>query len=332
MKTVYILDLDFKPTSCLCNQYYCLIENQVIQDENKKFEIIFFNDRFNLQEAIKKFAPDILLFDLYSKTNSNGTVEHFSLEDESDDAKNTKENQGQSQKIDQIEDALSTMQKYRQYTRRTLKNKNHPTGIQEMKAVVSSTEIDISFPIAVYSRFGRQLISTEDMLEIQKMGAYFVWKEKSKSEKRYSDGFTPREQRSVYDVLQAYDENIARLEPSLLKERKNAKRIERKLLMTKRSVVIEYYFVFMIIIAALIHGEELFFHELHASSRLIADFLSFKYLSPIMIMSAIYYAVKIRVREIRAGALLQAYSLSTSIINDLIASRSVIKKRDTKIE
>ncbi|MBD1559440.1 hypothetical protein HC752_21080 [Vibrio sp. S9_S30] len=327
MTLVYLLDFDYDREAsnknkasyakrfknwcrrCFSWQNYPVLKKDVHVDFENGFETHLFNDREKLLKGLKKRKPDILLFDLFSNSESDACYEDLIVHKELDDTKCD------------VELALLDLQATRQYARRVLKRKCHPTGLEEIEYLICSSDIDVDFPIAIFSRFGRHLLSTEDMLKVQKYGGYFVWKDKKKSIDRYVNGFGKRERLSISSVISAYEENISRFDKSLLKERQKIVRLEKKIRFNKLSMVVEYTFVLAIICAALIHGKEWFDPGVVKSAAIISDILSFKYLSPFMLLTAIIYAVLIKIRGKNMGILLEAHRYSTNLVNDLVSSR-----------
>jgi hypothetical protein len=346
---VYVFDFDFgkkqknkivnaSKINSSSNAYHC--------DTDSRMLVHIFTDRRRLHESIKQKKPDILLFDLYSASESV----HCSLKCIPDSLeKNTKIDPDNSchlneelhkkngvelitketKKIPCEEDtrsyetevALCKMQFYKQQARRKLKSRSHPTGIDEIHSLVNHSDVSIDFPIAVFSRYGRQLLSTEDILKIQKLGAYFVWKSKSKSTDKYSKNLTNREIASIYSVIDAYDENIARFSKSLLKEKNKINQIEKELRLNWMSRSVEYWFAIAVLFAAIVYGRPLFGEEINFLSNLASDFFSYKWLSPLMLITSIFYAKKIYTGSHRISLLLEAHKTTSSIINDLIAAR-----------
>jgi hypothetical protein len=301
---VYVFDFDFDKKGKERNH----------SDIDNRIDIVVFADRRKLHESIKERRPDIILFDLYSNSESTSCYNEI-LNDE------------HIETIEQpVERALNKMQATRQYARRVLKNRSHPTGIDEIHALVYYSNVPIDFPIAIFSRYGRHLLSTEDLLKIQKLGAYFVWKSKEKVENRYMNGFSKRELISIYSVIDAYEENIARFSVKLLEEKHKINRIEKKLRMRWYSRCLEYWFILAILCAAVIHGRPLFGNEVNTIIDLVSDFASYKLMSPIMILTAVAYAALVTFRNKNTGILLEAHKVTSSIINDLIATRKVDSK------
>jgi hypothetical protein len=346
---VYVFDFDFgKKTknkrvnaskiNSSSNAYHC--------DTDSRMLVHIFTDRRRLHESIKQKKPDILLFDLYSASESV----HCSFECIPDNLENTtkiepnntcrlneeahKKNGVEltSNEIKKLpceaeihsydtEVALCKMQFYKQQARRKLKSRSHPTGIEEIHALVNHSDVSIDFPIAVFSRYGRQLLSTEDVLKIQKLGAYFVWKSKSKYTDKYSKNLNNREIASIYSVIDAYDENIARFSKSLLKEKNKINKIEKELQFNWMSRSVEYWFAIAIAFAAIVYGRPLFGEEINFLSNLASDVFSYKWLSPLMLITSVAYALKINKRSQDTALLLEAHKTTSSIINDLIATR-----------
>lgn len=304
---VYVFDFDFNKN-----------DREKHSDTDNRVDTVIFTDRRKLHESIKEKRPDIILFDLYSTSESTGCYNEILNETKLDT-----ENQS-------VEQALNKMQATRQYARRVLKNRSHPTGIDEIYALIYYSNVPIDFPIAIFSRYGRHLLSTEDILKIQKLGAYFVWKSKEKSENRYMNGFSKRELISIYSVIDAYEENIARFSVKLLEEKHKINRIEKKLRMRWYSRCLEYWFILAILCAAIIHGRPLFGNEVNTIIDVISDIASYKWMSPFMIITAIVYAVLVTFRNKNTGILLESHKVTSSIINDLIATRKTDNNETNK--
>ncbi|MCP4118642.1 MAG: hypothetical protein GY737_25265 [Desulfobacteraceae bacterium] len=314
MILVYVLDLDFDPKSVLKKT-----------DESTKIKSYIFRDRQDLKRAIKKEPPDILLFDLYSKMEDSAVDGRVNGQSDDEGDQGEENNSLEPTHKDITELSLSKMQKQRNRARWCLEADHYPTGIHDMRDIINSRDISISFPVAIFSRYGRHLISTENMLEVQKLGGYFVWKDKTLTANiRYSSGFTPREVRSIYDVIKAYESNIFRLSTSLYIEKEKIKQLNQKLKFNFCSKSIEFLFAIFVLFAGVIHGEKLFNpnKEVLAVVKLFSDILSFTYLSPLMILTAFVYMVIISKRSHNVGLLLEAHSYTTSLINDLAATRS----------
>ncbi|EPQ8526737.1 hypothetical protein ACUWUW_004263, partial [Vibrio vulnificus] len=284
MERIYVLDLDFKKEKYGGKNSF----------EHDSVTTVVFNDRRCLVREINKIPPTILLFDLYSKCEELEKGQ-LHLSDEYLDSKEDKLNSNGELKENQ-ETALRNGQKSRQFSKKLLELDHVPTGIHEMEEVVNSELINISFPIGLFSRYGRHLITTEDMLKVQKSGGYFVYKDKSRSSQdRYKEGFTLRELRSIYDVVDAYRSNISTLDRRLTQELKKISDLEKKLHFNWLSKGIEATFTLAVICAAIIHGKEILqpSTEILSLAELISNFLSFSYLSPFMLVTAFVYLIVI---------------------------------------
>lgn len=345
MTLVYVLDLDYNPCPERTDGDEKVVDNseeildretasekqdnktkrcsflckpRVHEDKRNNFIMRNYSSRFELIEAIKKRTPDIVLFDLYSKdTNKNcegNEADHCAEEQNNDGAK--------TQNLNNVEAALADMQDQRHRARKLLENDFYPTGIDEMIAIVESTEIDIEFPIAIFSRYGRQLITTEEMLRIQKVGAYFVWKGKDyKAQDRQTNGFLAREQRSINDVIRAYNYNITRFDRALLTERSKMRQAEQQLQLNKIEIVFEWFVILFFILAALIHSQEALSPEISGLTEFLKAFFPYEIFSPILIVAAVYYGVSVTKQRMRIGIIAKAQQETSGIIDALVNSR-----------
>lgn len=345
MTLVYVLDLDYNPSPERTDGDEKAVDNSeeiigreaasakqddktkkcsfickpwVHKDKTNNFIMHNYSSRFELIEAIKKQTPDIVLFDLYSKDTNKicdgNEADHCEEEQNNDGAK--------TQNLNSVEAALADMQDRRHRARKLLENDFYPTGIDEMIAVVESTEIEIEFPIAIFSRYGRQLITTEEMLKIQKMGAYFVWKGKEyTAQNRQKKGFLAREQRSINDVIRAYNYNIARFDRALLTEKSKMKRAEQQLKLNKIEIAFEWFVILFFILAALIHAQEALSPEISGLTDFLKTFFPYEIFSPFLIIAAVYYGVSVTKQRIRVGIIAKAQQETTGIIDALVNSR-----------
>ncbi|WP_019612772.1 hypothetical protein [Psychromonas ossibalaenae] len=312
MELIYVLDLDYRK-GCL--------NFTSSGNVTSKVKTVVFNNRKELIDAINQATPDIVLFDLYSKgqeleSSKNNKVISKLKQVYMADTSNLKVLQ---------EQALLNTQKYRQYARTLLEVDHSPTGIHEMKEVVNSLEVNIIFPIALFSRYGRQLITTESMLDVQKLGGYFVYKDKKiNSAQRYENGFDSRELRSIRDIISTYKHNISRLDSSLLYEVKKIDRLNKKLDFTFVSRGIEYLFSIAIICAGIIHGGSIveINWEVLGLAKFLTNFFSFAYLSPFMMLTGFIYLVVVTRRSKNVSLLKEANSYTTVLINDFIRTKS----------
>ena len=334
MELIYILDLDLNEKSC----------KEVICDKANDVKVHYFNNRRSLVSKIMKKTPSIVLFDMYSKDGINNVGVQEIPENESDIFKalqlddksitSLKDSALNKRKdlemIDLLQQSsLINAESYRKLASKNLEIDHSLTGIRELEELVNGKDINISFPVALFSRYGRYLIEEEDMLEVQKLGGYFVYKDKQNNTKdRCLKGLSARELRSIYGVIDCYKDNINSLDHDLkyelLKLKKQNKTFSHYLLYKSIDIT---FFLFLFT-AAIVHGKDIINpnSELLGVTDAIAGFMSFYYLSPFMAVVAIVYIIKIFLTNQYISIVYGANSNVMGIINNLINIRS--KKKD----
>ncbi len=319
MKNIYILDRDYA-------------------GKDKKFKkngfaIRIFNKRSNLIDSVEKKIPDLILFDLYSKLRgdsdsdkTNNNVSRLSTDSQADFVENSASSfstDSQDDPKDLAEKALINMQLCRDKAREEINKEYYSSGIKDIEYFLSSPEINISFPIAMFTRYGRQLLNAENIMMLQKEGVYFVWKNKSEhSEDRYNDGFSDRERESIEDVIQSYSISVARISPQLERFRADINKNHNKYQLAKSVIgYAEYFFLFVVVISCLSNLRSFLDHSHSELVNYMYGLFSVPWVSVGMLFMALsYFVLKFAYRYSNIK-LDESYEQANTLLKDLIKSR-----------
>ncbi len=320
--------------------YLIYILDQDYIDKDKKFkfkkdgfEIRIFNKRTNLIDRVKKKVPDLVLFDLYSKQSddsnsakTNSSVSNPSVNSQVDSVENNVSSlstDSQAESKDDVEKALTNMQLYRDKAREKINKEYYLSGIEDVEFFLESPKISISFPIAMFTRYGRQLLSAENILMLQKEGIYFVWKNKSDhSEGRYKDGFSERERKSIEKVMQSYSISVARISPDFERFRKDFNNNHNRYQFAKSVIgYAEGFFLFIVILSCLFNLEP-FLAKPHSGIVIyLYELFSVPWVSiGMLVVTLVYIVLKFAYRYSNIK-LDEVYEQANTLLKDLIKSR-----------
>jgi len=115
---------------------------------------------------------------------------------------------GFNQETLSIEDKLTIFQRLRENVRNNVKKQLHPYGIEDIEYLVNRKNILIDFPIALYTRYGRTLLFTEEITKLNSMNVYFVWKEKDKHKSDDRTIIPTREKNCIRNIVENYRVNV----------------------------------------------------------------------------------------------------------------------------
>lgn len=283
-------------------------------------KISIFKDRNSLLKGVKERKPDIVLFDLYSKDpdTHEDINEHKSRNNVACicGANSTK-----------TEDVLKLMQNTRNKARDLLNSSHFTSGIKDVDWFLSSSDITISFPVAMFTRYGRQLLSTEEVMNLQKGGVYFVWKNKAAANERdHKDYFSTREFDSLQYVIRFYSESVSRisyyLESSRLAGNKN---YNKNVIAKKVFSYAEALFIFVVILTSISNLEGFLGHSHVELAKYFYRLLSVPWLSIFMLVSTLIYVVLKYCLKYSNIQLEESYTEIRSLIKDVINTKGVGK-------
>lgn len=319
---VYILDRDFNDVVPTDFDYYTI-------DGGGVFDIFVYKSRVKLLDAIKNRSPDILLFDLYAKyrktdpNNSSSYDEscasckiHTGNDCVCDDSVVDNQNAVDSE----LEKALVDLQNKRDRARKIMKANYYPAGLHDVEWLLNEDGVNFNFPMAIFSRYGRLLLSTENVLKLQKNGIYFVWKDKD-ADDIYGRGLHSREQDSILEVITAYRDNSKKISSSFyfkMIEFENSKTKMNKLV--KKYKRADLFFSAAIIFTAIVNLKCYLSPELAKFAQSVIDSLFIQPMSIVAGVSAVAYLVMNKILGYSYADLHSIHGSLESIFNDLIAA------------
>lgn len=148
---------------------------------------------------------DLLLIDMYSKIDEKNNEED-SIEIKTYIDTIIKQVFEENQKID-IDARLNLLQNIREDIRNKMSKIWYPNGIKDIEWLFNFSDKDIYFPVALFSRYGRVLLTSEQLLPLQNYGIYFAWKEKDLTSSIYG-AMINREQDCMEEIIKIHKRKV----------------------------------------------------------------------------------------------------------------------------
>ncbi|WCP81059.1 hypothetical protein PQE20_03305 [Vibrio harveyi] len=297
IKLVYVLDRDFEGSNIF---------------ENEDYKIHLYNRRALLRGAIASETPDLVMLDLFTKRRKAKAPIEYDVFQE------VKSYLEREESVD--EKALGLLQVTKELCRTVLDTTHYVSGIKDLVWLTSREDIQVVFPIAIFSRHGKSLLTSEEILEISSFGAYLTWK--SKENTSISD-FTEREIESIDAVIDLYKEQAEQLPQRLIKLTEDINRREKfQEKMYKQHKVYEAVFLLFVVLTAISNLDGIIATDLVNLTRSSLSLIYPKAFSIVAMVTVCIYLISKYVIKTNNKELSSIYSEVNSVLHDLITQKN----------
>ncbi|HHE0504524.1 hypothetical protein NB564_12355 [Vibrio parahaemolyticus] len=296
-KLVYVLDRDFEHDDLF---------------ENEDYTIKTFNRRSLLKAEIITEAPDLVMLDLFTKRKYSQKKIELDLSQE------LKPSLERDVSID--EKTLGLLQTTKELCRSVLDATHYVSGIKDLIWLTSREDLQITFPIAIFSRHGKSLLTSEDILEISSFGAYLTWKDKDNVSEA---SFSEREIESIESVIDLYKNQVEQLPLRLTKLQDEInQREKRQEKYYKRHRAFEWLFLIFVVLTALSNLGGVIDPTLVKYSGHLVTYLYPKVFSVLAIATVIAYSISKYVIKSNNKELLSIYNEINGLMHELITQKN----------
>ncbi len=296
-KLVYTLDRDFQDESTF---------------EDEDYIIKTFNRRSLLKAEIINQSPDLVMLDLFTERR------YRQKEVELDILQEIQPSLERAVSID--EKALGLLQTTKELCRTVLDATHYVSGIKDLIWLTSREDLKITFPIAIFSRHGKSLLTSEEILEISSFGAYLTWKDKDNVSVA---SFSEREIESIESVIDLYKSQVEQLPLRLAKLQKEVNdREKRQEKFYKRHRTIEWLFLIFVVLTSLSNLSGVVDPVIVKYSSELVAFVYPKAFSFAAIVTVIVYILSKYIIKSNNKELISIYNEINGLIHELITQKN----------